>query len=356
MRVVIAGGGTGGHFFPGLAVAQALLRREPCAEVLFAGGRAGIEARLAPRYGFPLLALPLSGFAGMNPAARALALLRAAAAAVRCVALCLRWRPRAVVGVGGYASLPMGLAALLTGTPLVLLEQNVTPGLSNRLLGRAAGMVAVAFPQTARAFGPRARLTGNPVRAGLEIAAAAVPPPAPFRLFVFGGSRGARAINDALVTALPRLAALPGGVEVLHQTGAEDLDRVRAAYASAGLAARVEPFVDDMAAAYAWCHAVVSRSGATTLAELAVTRRPALLVPFPHAAGGHQEANARGLADLGAARWCRQSHLDTETLMGHLAALADPAVRGAMAAALGALARPAAAEEIAAAVLGEGAP
>jgi len=353
VRVVIAGGGTGGHFFPGLAVAQAVLRRAPEAEVLFVGGRAGIEARLAPRYGFPLLALPLSGFAGRSPLARLSALARVPLAVARCASLCLRWRPLAVVGVGGYASFPMGLAAVLTGTPLLLVEQNVELGLANRVLGRWAGLVAVAFPQTLARLGGNARLTGNPVRADL-----AAPPPedgaaGPFRLLVFGGSRGARALNEALVAALPALREFPGGVEVLHQTGEEDLDRVRAAYEGSGVPARVEPFLHDMAAAYGWCHGVVCRAGATTLAELAAVRRPALLVPFPYAAGGHQESNARGLAELGAARWCRQSELSPGLLVEHLRALARPDVRAPMTAALARLARPAAADEIAARVLGE---
>jgi len=355
VRVVIAGGGTGGHFFSGLAVAQAVLRRAPGAEVLFVGGRSGIEARLAPHYGFPLLALPLSGFAGRSPLARLAALARVPMAAARCALLCLRWRPRAVVGVGGYASFPMGLAAVLTGTPLLLVEQNVELGLANRVLGRWAGLVAVAFPQTLGRLGGNARLTGNPVRADL-----AAPPPGtagagPFRLLVFGGSRGARALNEALVAALPALREFPGGIEVLHQTGEEDLERVREAYAGSGVNARVEPFLDDMAGAYGWCDAVVCRAGATTLAELAAVRRPALLVPFPHAAGGHQESNARGLAELGAARWCRQSELGPEVLVDHLRSLARPDVRGPMMAALGKLARPAAADEIAECVLGEAA-
>lgn len=355
MRVVIAGGGTGGHFFPGLAVAQALRRRAPEAEVLFVGGRAGIEARLAPRYGFPLLALSLSGFAGRGPLQRLGALAQVPLATLRCAGLCLRRRPLAVVGVGGYASFPMGLAAVLTGTPLVLVEQNVELGLANRVLGRWAGLVAVSFPQTLRRLGANACLTGNPVRADLAAPAPEATGVGPFRLLVFGGSRGARALNQAMVDALPALREFPGGIEILHQAGEEDLERVRAAYAGSGVAARVEPFLHDMAGAYAWCQGVLCRAGATTLAELAAVRRPALLVPFPFAAGGHQESNARGLAELGAARWCRQSELDPPALLEHLRALARPEVRGPMVASLARLARPHAADEIAARVLGEAA-
>lgn len=352
---MIAGGGTGGHFFPGLAVAQALLRQRPDADIRFVGGRSGIEARLAPKYGFPLLALPLSGFAGMGLTQRVSALLRLPVAVGRCAALCLTWRPKAVLGVGGYASFPMGIAALLTGTPLALLEQNVTPGLANRILGRMAAFVAVSFPQTLAHFPGRGRLTGNPVRQGMT----ALPEPAataPFRLLVFGGSRGARALNEAVVAALPELKAFPGGMEILHQTGEEDLARTRAAYATAGVEARVEPFLDEMGEAYASCHAVVCRAGATTCAELASARRASLLIPFPHSAGNHQEANARGMAELGAARWMRQGDLTPGAMLDHLRALALPETRAAMADALSRLAKPSAADDIAAALLCGGCP
>lgn len=350
VRIVVAGGGTGGHFFPGLAVAQALLRQRPDAEVRFVGGRSGIEARLAPKYGFPLLALSLSGFAGMGLGKRLIALLQLPAAVVRCADLCLRWRPKAVLGVGGYASLPMGLAALLTGTPLGLLEQNVAPGLANRILGRMAAFVAVAFPQTLANFPGRGRLTGNPVRQGMT-ALSEPAAQAPLRLLVFGGSRGARAINDAIIAALPALKDFPGGLELLHQTGLEDLARVEAAYGKSGAAVRVEPFIEEMGQAYAQNHAVVCRAGATTCAELAAARKPALLIPFPHSAGNHQEANAKGMAELGAARWIRQSDLTTEALLEHLRSLADPMTRGDMKSALGKLARPTAADEIASLLL-----
>ncbi len=352
--MVVAGGGTGGHFFPGLAVAQAVVRRAPETEVLFVGGRRGIEASLAPRYGFPLLALPLSGFAGVGAGARLAALAALPLSVLRCVGLCVRRRPAAVMGLGGYASFPMGAAAVLTGTPLLLLEPNVEPGLANRVLGCWASLVATAFPQTARRFAGRALVLGNPVRAELAAVGAERPPERPLRLLVFGGSRGARALNDALLAALPALARFEGGLEVLHQTGEEDLARVRAAYAASKVPARVEPFLHDMAEAYGWCHAAVCRAGATTLAELAAAGRPALLVPFPHAAGDHQTRNARGLCDLGGARWERQSALDAGALVRHLRVLADPAERARMAAALRRVSRPSAADDVAGLLLAAG--
>jgi UDP-N-acetylglucosamine--N-acetylmuramyl-(pentapeptide) pyrophosphoryl-undecaprenol N-acetylglucosamine transferase len=351
MRLIVAGGGTGGHFFPGLAVAQALVALSPNASVLFVGGARGIEARLAPRYGFPFRALPASGFAGVGPLKRLAALLRVPVALAKSAGLVFRVKPHAVLGVGGYASVPMGLAAGLLGVPLVLLEQNAFAGLANRLLARFAVLVVVAFPQAAAAFGAKGQPWGNPVREELF----RVPPEThgegPFKLLVFGGSRGAHAINEALASAAPSLAAFPGGVEILHQTGEEDLDRVREAYAAAGVAARVEPFIHDMDEAFAWCHAAVCRAGATTCAELAAVSRPALLVPFPQSAGGHQMANARGMESLGAALCMDQESLTTESLTERLAVLADPAARRAMAGALKHLAHPDAASRTAGALL-----
>lgn len=345
--VIIAGGGTGGHFFPGLAVAQAILRLSPEADVLFVGTKRGIEGALAPRYGYNLVTLPVSGFASLDLYARVRAIAPIPVSVARCVAICLKYKPAAVLGVGGYASFPMCVAASLTGAPLMLCEQNVRPGLANRALGRLAGIVATAFPQTARFFYGKARLLGNPVREELSMVGEENPPERPFRLLVFGGSRGARAINGAFLSAIPELSRFQGGIEILHQTGAEDYERVKAAYDGAGLSARVEPFIHDMASAYSWSHAVVCRAGATTLAELSVARRPALLIPFPHAAMDHQTDNARGMAEVGGALWMAERDVTPETLMANLGLLAEKRKRIEMARALSAMARPEAARRIA---------
>lgn len=350
-RLIVAGGGTGGHFFPGLAVAQAVARRQTDAEVLFVGGKKGIEARLAPHYGYPFTALPVSGFAGLGLARRLKAVALVPVAFAMSLAVLLRFKPHAVAGVGGYASFPLCLAAAAGGVPVILLEQNVFPGISNRLLSRAASLVCVAFPQSVRFFRGKARLMGNPVRAALESVGPERPPSTPFRLLVFGGSRGARPVNDAVIKALPALKAFPGGIEIVHQTGAEDHMKVSRAYEAVGLQARVEPFLYEMEKEYAWCHAVLSRAGATTLAELAAAGRPALIVPFPQAAAGHQLANARGLEELGGALCIEQEVLTTEALMAALEKLADPERRAAMARALRKLARPDAADRIAGALL-----
>ncbi len=351
LRVIVAGGGTGGHFFPGLAVAQALTARAASARVLFVGARRGIEARLAPRYGFPFVALPASGFAGVGAAARLRALSVLPLAFLKSLKVLRDFRPCTVVSVGGYASFPMALAAGLAGFPVLAMEQNVHPGLANRIVAKVASAVAVSFPQTLLHFRGKARFLGNPVRASLTRVPAEVPPARPLRLLVFGGSRGARAINDAFVGAAPALLEFPGGVDIRHQTGTEDLDRVKDAYASAGVAARVEPFIEAMDEAYAWCHAAVCRAGATTLAELAAARRPALLVPFPGAAGNHQVQNARGLQALGGALCTEQKDLTTTSLLAALLRLADTKTRAEMAAKLAAVARPNATEDVADLVL-----
>jgi UDP-N-acetylglucosamine--N-acetylmuramyl-(pentapeptide) pyrophosphoryl-undecaprenol N-acetylglucosamine transferase len=345
--VIIAGGGTGGHFFPGLAVAQALRGGSPPARVYFAGSARGIEARLAPKYGFPFTALPASGVASLGGLRRLKGILSVPLALVKSLAMIRRLRPRAVVGVGGYASFPVALAAGLLGIPVLLLEQNVTPGLANRILARWAVAVAASFPQTLQHFRGKGRLMGNPVRATLARLPLEAPPPAPLRLLVFGGSRGARAINDALIAALPLLGSFPGGLEIRHQTGIDDLDRVKDAYLKAGMRAQVEPFIENMDEAYAWCHAAVCRAGATTIAELAAARRPALLVPFPQAAGDHQLQNARGLESLGGALCMEQGALIPETLVAALHELSDPEKRRDMAARLATAARPRAAQDIA---------
>lgn len=346
-RMIVAGGGTGGHFFPGLAVAQAAAALRPGVRVLFVGSRRGIEARLAPQLGYPFEALPVLGFAATAPLDRLKALAVLPGAVVRCAGILAAFRPHAVLGVGGYASVPMGLAAGLGGVPLVLLEQNAEPGLANRLLSRFAAMVAVAFPETKRTFRGKARFLGNPVRESLLGVPPPAEPPRPLRLLVLGGSRGSAPLNEAFLAAAPALKAFEGGISLLHQTGSEDLERVRSAYAGIGLDARVEPFLENMEEAYAWCHAVVARAGATTLAELCVVRRPALLVPFPFAAQGHQSANARGLEEAGAALRIEQKDLTTESLLRALARLADDSLRRRMERVLGTLARPRAARDIA---------
>ena len=336
-----AGGGTGGHLFPALAVAEEMRRRWPGAAIEFVGARRGIEVRLVPRAGFPLRALPLSGLKGASPLARAGAAGSAAAAVVRCLTWMLQRRPRLVVGVGGYASGPAVLAAIALRIRTMVLEQNHFPGATNRWLAPRVDAVCVPSEPARRRLGGIGIVTGNPVR---EPFTSIGPPPGGERLslLVFGGSRGARSINRATIEALPHLAALRPPPRVVHQTGPDDEGAARAAAAGApGLPYEVHAFLDDMPARLAAADLVVCRAGATTLAELAAAGRPAVLVPFPHAADDHQRLNAEAVQEAGAAEVILDHEVNGQGLAAAVARLAaDPARRAAMAAAARTLARP----------------
>jgi len=328
-RIVIAGGGTGGHLYPGLALADALAGRG--VEVVYVGAAGGIEARVVPTTGYRLHLLPgrqLRG-GGLGRAARGLA--TATGATLRAVALLGTLRPALVVGVGGYASVAVVVAAALRRIPSVLLEQNVVPGAANRMLVRLARRVCVGFAESIRFFPPgRAVHTGNPVRADLLR-----PRPARTRpgLLVFGGSAGAHKLNEATVGALAVLGPTARGLDVTHQTGAADVDAVRARYAGLGLTVRVEPFITDMGAAYAAADVVVGRAGAMTCAEVTAVGLPAILVPYPYAADDHQRRNAEVLAAAGAAETILDADLTADRLAERLRALLDdPSRRATMAA------------------------
>lgn len=314
MRLLLAGGGTGGHLFPAVALAQRLLETDPEAKVLFVGTRRGIEARVLPGLGLPLETIEIRGLVGQG--------LWGKVRLVPCLVKSLRqssrildrFRPDVVLGVGGYASGPVLLAAHFKKRPLVIHEQNAWPGLTNRLLARWAERVFLSFGEADRAFNRgRTMLTGNPLRRGME----ECPPVGRGKptLLVFGGSRGARAINRAVVEALPLLADFRGRLDIVHQTGVDDLETVREGYRRAGWPdTDVVPFIDDMAAAYARAHLVVCRAGATTIAELTACGRPAIMIPYPYAAADHQTANARALTRKGAGLCLPQGDLTGERL------------------------------------------
>ena len=346
--IVFAGGGTGGHLFPALAVARELGRRHPGTDIVFIGGTRGLETRLVPQAGFPLRTLPVSGLKG----ASALGVLLAGSAAAIGVLRCLSWfvarRPRLVVGVGGYASGPAVLAAWLLRVPTMLMEQNHFPGATNRWLAPRADVVCVPSEAAKARLRGVGLVTGNPVRKEFTTIG---PPPGRDRmaLLVFGGSRGARSINRAMVAALPALSKMAPPPRIVHQTGPEEHASVARDYAGhPALDADVRPFLDDMPRQLADADLVLCRAGATTLAELAAAGRPAILVPFPFAADDHQRANAETVRDAGAARVVEDRDLDGARVAGEIAALAgDPALRARMAAAARTLARPDAAERIA---------
>ena len=351
LSVLIAGGGTGGHLYPGIAVARELMARVPDAQMAFVGTSAGIEARVIPREGFALEVIRSAGLKGKSLAslARGLSLLPLSAAdAWRVIT---RRRPAVVIGVGGYSSGPVVLLAALRGIPTLLMEQNAVPGLTNRLLAPVVDAAAVTFQETVRFFGSKAIVSGNPVRPEFlrdeEAHGKELPPPGAARVLVFGGSQGAHAINMAMVEAAPRLAAARPRLALTHQTGERDLEMVREQYRRVGLEARVEPFLFAMEREMKAADLVVCRAGATTVAELTAIGRPSILVPLPTATDDHQRRNALALVRDGAARMIEQRELSGDRLAAEMLALAnDGEQRRRMAAAARRLARPDAARVI----------
>ena len=347
-RIVIAGGGTGGHLFPALAVADELRRRHPQLSITFVGGRRGIERRLVPAAGYPLRTLRVSGIKGKSAAAGIGSALSAAWAVSRCAAWMLAARPHLVIGVGGYASGPAVLAAKLLSVRTMVLEQNHFPGATNRWLAPRVDAVCLPSEMARARLGGIGIVTGNPVRRPfLEIGEP--PGGGSCSLLIFGGSRGARSINRAVVGALPRLSAIDPAPRIVHQTGSEDELEVRTAYAvHPDRGWQVHAFLDDMPERLAAADLVLCRAGATTLAELAAAGRPAILVPFPHAADDHQRKNAEAVQQAGAAEVILDRELDPGRLAETVTALArDTGRRRAMAHAARGLARMDAAERIA---------
>jgi UDP-N-acetylglucosamine--N-acetylmuramyl-(pentapeptide) pyrophosphoryl-undecaprenol N-acetylglucosamine transferase len=353
VRVVIAGGGTGGHLYPGIAVARELLARQPDASISFAGTAKGIEARVIPREGFPLDLIRSAGVKGKSPIDRVRGAVLVPLGLLDGFGIVSRRRPDIVIGVGGYSSGPVVLAAALGGVPTMLLEQNAVPGLTNRLLARVVKAAAVTFDSTQTFFGPKAFVSGNPVRP--EFFAAAGPnqesalddQATVTRVLVFGGSQGAHAINVAMVEAAAQLAAGGSHLRLVHQTGERDVEMVRTAYRQAGLQADVEPFLYDMGRQLGSADLIVCRAGATTLAEITAAGRAAILIPLPTATDDHQRRNAEALAAAGAADVLLQNDLTGPVLADRLLALAaDPARRRQMSSAAKSLARPDAARVI----------
>ena len=348
MSVLIAGGGTGGHLYPGVAVARELLARVPGSTVTFVGTAAGIEARVIPREGLTLDCIRSAGLKGKSVPALLRGLLLLPLSALDAWRVVSKRRPSVVIGVGGYSSGPVVALAALRGVPTLLMEQNATPGLTNRLLARVVRAAAVTYDESLKTFGAKAFVTGNPVRPEFfSEPEAAAPAGVQTRVLVFGGSQGAHAINVAMTEAAPRLAAARPGIHVTHQTGDRDLGMVREAYAVAGLTARVEPFLFEMHREMRTADLIVARAGATTLAELTAAARAAILIPLPTATDDHQRKNADALARQGAARVVDQRELTGARLADEILGLAgDAGARAQMAAAARGLARPDAARVI----------
>ncbi len=354
MRLLIAGGGTGGHLFPGVALAEELRAREPEAAIRFVGTARGIEARVLPELGWDLVLIEVSGLKTVGALGAMRGLLRLPKALWQSRQVIKAFVPDVVVGVGGYASGPVVLMARLMGVKTGILEQNSVAGFTNKLLGKVVHAVFLHFAETRRFFKEKKILmTGNPIRRDIRLALEAGSPGSgsgsekAFRIFAFGGSQGAQAVNEIVADAMALLEQRGVNVSLVHQTGQANLEKTQERYAKAGMKADVRAFIKDMAAEYRRADLVVARAGATTVAELGVVGRPAILVPYPFAADNHQEVNAREMADAGAALMFRQSELTAEKLAASVAELArNREALAKMGSAMKALGKPRAAADI----------
>jgi UDP-N-acetylglucosamine--N-acetylmuramyl-(pentapeptide) pyrophosphoryl-undecaprenol N-acetylglucosamine transferase len=355
VRILIAGGGTGGHLYPGIALAREITRRDPGAQVVFVGTAAGVEATVVPREGFPLELIRVTGLKGKSKVQLVQGFVLLPFAAFDAWRVISRYRPDVVIGVGGFASGPVLLLAAMRGYPTMLLEQNALPGVTNRVLARWVRAAAVTFDDALATFPGTGFVTGNPVRPEFfareekEADDHSLSPPSAARVLIFGGSQGAHAINMAMVEAATRLAAAGAPrLAITHQTGQRDVELVRDAYRRAGLEARVEAFLFEMDREMKAADIVVCRAGATTLSELAAAGKPAILVPLPTAADDHQRKNAEVIARAGGGEVIEERELTGERLADALARLGgDTERRGAMSEAIRGFARPDAAARIA---------
>jgi UDP-N-acetylglucosamine--N-acetylmuramyl-(pentapeptide) pyrophosphoryl-undecaprenol N-acetylglucosamine transferase len=347
--VIIAGGGTGGHIYPGIAIAQEFRRRDADTQILFVGTARGLETKVIPREGFNLELIEVAGLKRVGFLNRLKSLLMLPKSFFTARSLIKQFKPDVVIGVGGYASGPVVLTASWMGAPAMVAEQNALPGFTNRILARFVRAAAVSFEEARSFFGEKAEITGNPVRA--EFFHALAKPPKErgevIHVLVTGGSQGARAINDAVIGALPLLAEEKDHLSLTHQTGENDYYRVRDAYQKSGLKAEVKPFIEKMVDEFARADLVICRAGATTVAEIAAAGKPAIMIPFPFAADDHQRKNAEAIENAGAGRMILQAELTGERLAKELLWLVhDPQQLGRMAEASRKLSRPDAARRV----------
>jgi len=352
MRCVIAGGGTGGHLFPGMAIAEAFVEREKENEVLFIGTERGIEAKVLPGGKFPLRTIKAKPIQGKSLLEKGKAIWSLPMAVSEACSILKEYQPQLVLGVGGYASGPTLLAAFFLGIKRAIQEQNVMPGMTNRILKWFSQQIFVSFEEAKKYF-PEEKtvVTGNPIRkeffATLQKGNGTLKQKEQFTLLLFGGSAGAHRINQAMIEALGHLQGIRSSLKIIHQTGKEDLDFVSKGYREKGFEALVKPFIEDLANYYRISDLVICRSGASTVAELAVCGKAALLIPYPYAAHDHQLINAKKLVDLGAARMVLDQELTGEIMARTILHLYNhPEERARMEEAIQRLARPRAAEEI----------
>jgi len=323
MRVLIAAGGTGGHIYPGIAVAMEVMRRDTESEVRFVGTARGLETRLVPKAGFKLSLIESAGLKNVGLAARLRSLLLLPKSFFAARKLIREFKPDVVVGAGGYVSGPVLLTAALMRVPTLVMESNALPGFTNRTLARFVDRAAVTFEAALPYFRGKGVVTGNPVRREFFD----IPPKqrdaTRFSLLIFGGSQGARAINEAMIAALPHLAEQQSVLRITHQTGEADFEKVSAGYKDAGWSeqADVQRYIDDIVSGFARADLIISRAGATTTAELVAAGKAAIMIPFPQAADDHQRKNAEALETAGAARMILQKDLTGERLATEIVAL-----------------------------------
>ncbi len=309
MRVYLAAGGTGGHIFPGIALAEAFQSKDPGTEVIFVGTKAGLEKDLIPRYGYHLRFLSARGLKGKGWRKTMISLLMIPWACIQSLILIWKDRPDIIIGIGGYASGPVMMVATMLRIPTAVLEPNSIPGFTNKILGRRVSRVFVAFDQARQYFSSsKTMVSGTPVRTNiLQILSQKKKPfSGTLNLLVFGGSQGARSINHLVTGAISLMGEDREKLAVVHQTGAADYQSVTDQYRQDEFDARVEPFIEHMESVYEWAHLVIARAGATSVAELTALGKPSVLIPFPFAADNHQEYNARLLSDHGGAIMMRE--------------------------------------------------
>ena len=328
MKILIAGGGTGGHLFPAVAIAQEFKMKDNSGRILFVGTEKGIESRVVPREGFEIRFISAEGLKGRGILKKVKSVCKLPIGIMQSIKILKDYKPDIVIGVGGYASGPIGIASVLLGYPLVIQEQNLFPGVTNKILGRFAGLIFTSFEETEKFFNKeKVHLTGNPIRKGIaesesedkefELkfhAKVSNLKPLKFTLLIFGGSQGAHSINKAMVDGLEYLAKFKDSIFVIHQTGVTDLEFVKKSYEKIGFESEVVPFINNMADSYKKADLIICRAGATTISEITACGKAAVLIPFPFAANNHQEMNALVLKENGAAEMIIEKDLNGEML------------------------------------------
>ena len=323
MRVIIAAGGTGGHIYPGIAIAHEFKKRDAQTEILFVGTPRGLESKIVPREGFKLEMIQVGALKNVSVVQRSKTIVQLPLSFVTALQILRRFKPDIVIGVGGYSAGPTVLMAAVTNIPTMIVEPNAMPGFTNRILARFADTAALSFEEAKKYCRGKGQVTGNPVRSDFA-ALKKKERGEQLHVLIFGGSQGAHAINLAMVKALPLLAEKKGQLAVIHQTGETDFEMVKQGYEAAGFTqADVRPFILDMANQFEQADVLICRSGATTAAEVAAAGKAAIFIPFPFAADDHQRKNAEAFERAGAGRMIIQQELSPERLAAELLRLLE---------------------------------